>query len=134
MAFYRGMDGNVTFGGTAVANLKGWTLTTNAEILDTTKVLDPWKTVKGGVAAWSATATFHLDYGDTTGQKLIVDDLMAATPLTASTAWVFRVNSTTKIFTGNGLISNIRVTQQLGSIVELSVDVTGNGQIVPSWS
>lgn len=134
MAFYRGMDGSVQWNSQAVSQITSWNASSSLEVLPTTKMGDPWATATTGLGSWSGSATARVDYGDTNGQKVLVDALLAATPSATAVALQLRITSTTKYLGGNAFVTNIRVTQQMGAIVEIAFDFTGTGALTPTWS
>jgi hypothetical protein len=133
MANFRGMDGSVRFSANVVGEVKDWQMTASIEELDDTVMGDSWATVVGGISRWTGTATAQLDYGDTLGQKAIIDKLLIATPASGSTALELRV-STTKFFSGNALLSGVNISSGLGQIVMVTFNFTGNGALTPTWS
>lgn len=133
MATYRGMDGAVQYNSQAVAELKGWTLNASAEMLEDTVQGDPWRTFVAGVATWSGSATGNFDYGDTNGQKAIVDKILAATPPGTAVTMQFRV-ATTKFLTGSALVQQVQMGAQLGQITEATFQFQGTGALTPSWT
>lgn len=133
MANFRGMDGSIRFAANVVAEIKEWALNATIEELDDSVMGDNWATVVGGISRWTGSGTAQLDYGDTTGQKAIIDKLLIATPASSSTALELRI-SATKFFTGNALVSGVSVNAGLGQIVMVSFNFTGNGQLTPTWS
>lgn len=134
MAFYRGMDGSVQWNSQAVSQITQWTANSSLEVLATTKMGDAWATATTGLGSWSASFSTRLDYGDTNGQKVVIDALLAATPSATAVALQLRMTSTTKYLGGNAYVTGVRVVQQMGAIIELSVDVTGTGALTPTWS
>lgn len=132
MATYRGMDGSVTFAANVVGEVKSWNAQITGEVLDTTKMGDKWRTVKGGVGSWSGQLVAQLDYGDTLGQKAIIDKLIAATPSDTAFAAELLANTGKKI-TGSIFIASIAITAQLGSIIEVTIGFEGSGAPAISW-
>jgi hypothetical protein len=134
MANFRGMDGSVRFNANVVGEIKDWSMNATIEELDDTVMGDSWATVVGGISKWTGSASAQLDYGDTLGQKAIIDKLLIATPASSSTALELRV-SATKYFSGSALLSGINISSGLGAIVMVSFNFTGNGALlVGSWS
>jgi predicted secreted protein len=128
------MDGSVTFAAGAVGEIKSWSISVDGEVIETTKLGDKWKGVVGGVGSWSGQATANLDYGDA-GQKAIIDKLMAADPVSTSTAIELITSSTgPKKFTGSVLVNSIQITQQMGDVVQVSFTFTGNGAPAIAWT
>jgi len=71
MTTYTGNSGVATVGGTAVAELKSWTLDENAEQIDDTAMGDTYKTSKSGLPTASGTIECHYDPGDATQESLV---------------------------------------------------------------
>lgn len=133
MATMRGMDGSLSLGTTAVGEIFDWTLNTNLAILEDTVMGDAWVTNKGGLGSWSGTARARFDYGDTAGQKAIIDEINAAIPQGDIADIRFRV-SATKYFSGAAIASSIAITAELQNIIEATFTFTGNGSLLPVWS
>lgn len=132
MATYAGKEGSVTFGGSAIGEMTGWTLNTTVDLLDDTVLGDDWKTYKGGLGSWTGTATGHIDYDDAQQAAAIVD-IMASSPSGDSVALVFLVASG-KTFGGNALVSNIDIDLSKDNVVGVAFTFTGNGSLTPSWA
>lgn len=133
MATFRGLDGSVSFATNTVAELTGWTLNIAAEELDDTAMGDSFRSSKGGLVKWNGTLVGHLDYGDTNGQKAILDELMVANPAGASVAMVFIVD-TGKSFAGNATVLSIDIDTSIDGIVGITVSFSGAGSLLPTWA
>lgn len=133
MANFRGMDGSITFATNVVAEVKSWSVNISDEVLETTSMGLKWRTVKGGVAQWSGQLVAQLDYGDTLGQKAIIDKLVAASPDFAGTAAELLAAATKKI-AGTILITGVAINTQIGSIIEVTITFEGSGQPTITWS
>ena len=133
MATYRGMDGSITFAANVVAEVKSWSLTSSLETLDGSKMGDAWRIFVGGMGTWSGQATCNLDYGDTLGQKAIIDRIATATPGTTSAALLLR-QSATKTWGGNVFVTGFNITQALGQIVEAQLTFQGTGALSLAWA
>lgn len=133
MATFRGMDGSVTFATNVVGEVKSWSAQVTGEVLETTKMGDKWATKKGGVGSWNGQIVCHLDYGDTLGQKAMIDKLIATVPSETGTAAELLVNTGKKL-TGTILITGVAVTAQLGAIIELTLTFEGSGVPVIAWA
>lgn len=138
MATYRGMDGALVLGtmpGTPVLEVTNWTINSMLEILPTTVMGDKWATNKPGVASWTATATAFLDYGDTTGQKPLIDAILAAIPTGVIAIINFVLDNDPKHFIGEVIVNSHNFTAALGQIVGVVFNFTGNGPLLaPTWT
>jgi predicted secreted protein len=120
------MDGSITFGGNTPINIRGWDLDYSAEMIESTVMGNAWRSFVGGLSTWKATVRFFLDYGDTTGQKAMIDKLVATTPPLTVAACSFLI-SATKHFDGSAFVQSIAIKSQLGNLVEYEAQLMGNG-------
>ena len=67
MATFSGSDGVVKVGGTAVGEVRSFTVNQNAETIDDTVMGDSWRTHKTGLKAWDASVEVLFD--DTDAQQ-----------------------------------------------------------------
>lgn len=132
MATYRGMDGSFTFATNVVGEITSWSATVNLELLDSSKMGDKWQKNRTGMGSWSGQLTCHFDYGDTLGQKAIIDKVIAAVPADSSFAAELIASAGKKI-TGNIVITGVQVGAQLGSVIPVTLTFTGDGPPVLAW-
>jgi hypothetical protein len=129
MAFYSGFGGAVSFGGSAVAQVKNWSSNINLDDKDNTYMGLKWEAHGGGLASWGATITCFLEY--TTGQKGIVDGLLTATPTLTSVAMILTMASG-KTITGNVIPTSVGIPVQVKDNIEITFTVKGDG--APTWA
>ena len=133
MATFKGFNGSFTTGGNAVANIRSWSLNVETQELDITKFGQVWETKEVGIGRWSGTLVAQFDYGDTSGQKALVDKLVATTPAATSQALVFQV-ATSKTLSGSAFLTALSIPQELNGIVEITFSFVGTGALTPSWA
>lgn len=133
MANFRGMDGSIQYNGNPVGEVKGMSVQSTIDLMEDTVMGDAWKTQVPGLAEWGGSADVQLDYGDTLGQKAIIDKLLAATPPGTAVTVQFRV-SATKYFSGNAILTGIDIQSVLGQIVTAKYTFKGTGALTPTWS
>jgi len=131
MATFRGMDGSLQFNAQAVGEVKSWNIDTSMEVADTTKMGDTWKASVGLQGSFRGTAQCNLDYGDTNGQKVIIDRLLAATA--AGLVGQFRA-SATKYISCNIIITGMTINAVLNDVIQVTFTFTGNGAPTISWA
>jgi hypothetical protein len=136
MATYRGMDGALSLGtpGVPVGEVFGWTVTTTLQVLEDTVMGDKWVTNKPGLGSWTATARARFDYGDATGQKLIVDAIMAPIPTGDLPIVNFIMDNDPKHITGAVIVQSVAITAEMPNIIEAAFSFTGNGPCLLTWS
>lgn len=127
MATIRGMDGSVTVGGSAVANVTQWSLTAPREKLDASVMGDSSKTYKLGMKDWSGQVTCRFDYGDTTGQKAILDAALAASPTALAFEFVTESSGTT--FSGSAYPELQNAAAALSQIDEIQFNLIPAGDL-----
>lgn len=133
MATYRGQDGSVSLATNVIGETTQWSFTTEFEILEDTVQGDVARTRKTGVVDWNGSFTARFDYGDTNGQKALLDLFTGGTPDGAVANVRFRV-SATKYFSAAAVLQSMSIQDGIGGIVELTANVLGNGQYTITWS
>lgn len=128
MATFRGQDGVATFGGTAVANLKSWSISNSVSMMETTVKGDTHKKSRPGILSGTASIAARFDY--VTGQKAIVD---AITSTQAAAAFVLTTD-TGKTYTTSAICTGHTVTSPEGDgTVEVSFDFELQTAVVIAW-
>lgn len=130
MATYRGQDGSVTVDAGTVLEVKSWTLTVARDLLEDTAMGDTSKTYKAGLNDWSGTIECHLDYGDTTGQKILIDNILASS---GSTIALELLIGTGKKFVGTAVPTSMNTGSELTSISGVSFNFQAAGALSISW-
>lgn len=131
MATYRGSDGSMTYGGTAVGELQSWKINASRPVLDETAMGDTSEQSRLDIVRWDGELTANFDYSDA-AQADIVDAMLGATE-PAAAAGVFKI-SATKYFTGNILPTSIPIVNQRGSLATVTFSFKGTGALTPTWS
>lgn len=131
MATHRGNDGAVKQGaswaaGTAVGELKAWTMQLAAETMDDSALTDAWDTHLVGGKSGRGTITVHLDPADTSQAAMTVG---ASVTLFLSG---MEGDSGDKYFTCAATITGIGVTVARNQVVERTFDWTANGAVTES--
>lgn len=123
MAIFRGRDGVVEVGTTAVLKLQSWTFQASANIIDTDAMGDTWR---GALA----------DVNSATGEIVFYDDDTASangqTALTLGAAVTLRLygrgNAANRAYrTGPAIISSISHPVQKGEVVTVTASWVSNG-------
>lgn len=121
----------VTFTSNSVAEAKAHTVNAQQEALDTTSFGLRWRTVKGGRASWNGTGVCWLDKGDPE-QSGLIDKIVAATPNLVVDGVLFGTN-VGKQWYASASFSGFQVTVDQGSIIEVTFNFEGSGQMLPNW-
>jgi len=130
MATYRGTDGILKLGGTAIGTIKSWTFETKRNRINTTSKGDDFATNTKGLASWSGSAELHLDFSDA-----VQDATRTAALSGADVALIFLPGgntSGTSTFTGTAGITGATVNSPDPSStdpVSYSVTFEGTGAL-----
>ena len=133
MATYRGMDGSVSLATNVVAETFGWTFNGELQTLEDTVQGDVARTYKPGLAGWTAAVRARFDYGDTTGQKAIYDELLGVSPQGDLADLRLRLSGT-KYISGAAVVTGATITAELGNIIEANLTFQGSGPASMTWS
>jgi hypothetical protein len=127
-----GSSAVVTFQSNAVANVKAHNINATVETLDSTVMLDKWKTFKGGVAKWTGSGDCFLDGGDAR-QLAIIQKLQQATPATTISAILFGAIAGKQWYAACEL-SEVRVTGGTGALWSVAFSFEGSGSLLPNFT
>lgn len=122
MAILKGKDGTVSIGGTAQGQVSSWSVSVEADTLETTAMgTGGWKTFVGSLQSWSGTiemfaTTTTAMAGFITGADVAV--ILVDTPSTGNT------------WTGTAVITSVSIDVASADLVTLSLDLTGDGELV----
>ena len=122
MAILKGKDGTVSIGGAAQGEVSSWSVSVEADTLETTAMgTGGWKTFVGSLQSWSGTiemfaTTTTAMAGFITGADVAV--ILVDTPSTGNT------------WTGTAVITSVSIDVSSADLVTLSLDLTGDGELV----
>ena len=122
MAILKGKDGTVSIGGAAQGEVSSWSVSVEADTLETTAMgTGGWKTFVGSLQSWSGTiemfaTTTTAMAGFITGADVAV--ILVDTPSTGNT------------WTGTAVITSVSIDVASADLVTLSLDLTGDGELV----
>ena len=123
MATHNGSEGLVHIGTDAVGELKSWSVTENATMIDTTVLSDTAQTFSAGSTSWSGSCEAFLDETDT-----------AQTALTSGASVTLKfyfegATSSDKYYTGTALVESIDRSGATDDIVNVSFSFRGTGAL-----
>ena len=121
MATHNGSEGVVHIGTDAVGELKSWSVTENATMIDTTVLSDTAQTFSTGTTSWSGSCEAFLDENDT-----------AQTALTSGASVTLKfyfegAGSGDKYYTGTALVESIDRSGATDDIVNATFSFRGTG-------
>jgi hypothetical protein len=132
MAILKGKDGTVSIANVSMGEVSSWTVTVEADTLETTAMgSGGWKTFVGSLQSWSGSVEMFVDdslamSGWITGADvavILVDDARADTDPDV-------VGSQTgNTWTGTAVITSLAVDVGAADLVTVSLDLTGDGEL-----
>tara|TARA_R110002012_G_scaffold98074_3_gene235276 strand:+ start:874 stop:1260 length:387 start_codon:yes stop_codon:yes gene_type:complete len=123
MATHNGSEGLVHVGTDAVGELKSWSFTENATMIDTTVLSDTAQTFSAGSTSWNGSAECFLDETDTAQTALTVG-------ASATLKFYFEgATSGDKYYTGTGLVESVDRSAAQDDIVNISFTFRGTGAL-----
>jgi len=126
MAVFSGSRGMVYSGASQVANVTSWSLTVEADNLDSSAMGTEWRTFITGIKQWSGTIDAHWDLTDT-AQKALFDALTGST-LVSLKLYV----DSTRNFSGTAAITSADTTSPFDGIETITFNFQGNGALTRS--
>jgi len=125
----KGYDGSVSVGATAVGSVKAFTVNTTKDTVDvTTFDADGWTENDSTLRSWTGSVTIIVDPTDA-GQVALVAG-MASSDVVVLSLVVNDGGTTSEItYGGNAIITSEPMTSDVNSIIEVSMDFTGSGEL-----
>lgn len=126
MAVYHGSAGALSVGGTTVAQVQEWSVTHNAEMVETTSLAQSARTFSKGLESFEGSAEVIMVSDGTSGFKDFNSDLKTGAEVSA----IFFVDSSSGTdveLSGTVLISSVETTTTFDDIARMSISFTGTG-------
>jgi len=124
MATHKGSSGLVKNGSNTVAEVRTWTLNTNAETIEDTAMGDTARTYLAGLTSADASIDVFWDEGDTNGQ-------VALAPGSSVTLVLYPEGGASgdTYYTGTALVTSKSITGSFDGMVEASISATYTGAV-----
>tara|TARA_R100001510_G_C7570140_1_gene146836 strand:- start:96 stop:491 length:396 start_codon:yes stop_codon:yes gene_type:complete len=122
MAVFHGSGGSLAIGGTAVAQVQEWSVTQNAEMVETTSLGQSARTYSKGLESFEGSCEVIVSDDDDTGYTNFNQQLKAGTALSVE----FFQDNNDKL-SGSVLVSSVETTLSFDDIARYSVTFTGTG-------
>ena len=132
---YTGIDGSLLLDGTKVAKVSEWSLSAQADTLETTSLGDFAKTYVYGVQSFSGSAKifyYETDAGQIAGAGLLGDVLRTtATPseLTHTIELNFTGGAATRKLSFSAKLNSVEIGASAGEVIEATVGFTVTGPL-----
>ena len=124
MATHSGKSGLVKNGSNTVAEVRSWTLNTQADVIEDTAMGDAAWTYIAGLTSADASIEVYWDETDTNGQ-------VALAPGTSVTLVLYPegADSSDTYYTGTALVTSKSITGSFDGMVEASISATYTGAV-----
>ena len=124
MATHSGKSGLVKNGSNTVAEVRSWTLNTQADVIEDTAMGDAARTYLAGLTSADASIEVYWDETDTNGQG-------ALAPGTSVTLVLYPegADSSDTYYTGTALVTSKSITGSFDGMVEASISATYTGAV-----
>tara|TARA_B100001059_G_C17834531_1_gene587009 strand:+ start:3016 stop:3405 length:390 start_codon:yes stop_codon:yes gene_type:complete len=124
MATHAGKEGLVKVGSNTVAEVRTWTINTNADVIEDTAMGDTARTYLSGLTSADASVDLFWDETDTNGQ-------VALAPGSSVTLVLYPEGSTSgdTYYTGTAIVTSKSITGSFDGMVEASISATYTGAV-----
>lgn len=123
MATYKGSDGVVTIGGTAVGEIRTFSVEESADTIEDTAMGDTSRSYKSSLKSFTASIDALFD-NDDSGQDALT--------IGSEVACIFRsqgTGSTNMERSGTGIVTGVSINQSYDGLVETSFTLQGTGAL-----
>lgn len=123
MATFKGSDGIVKAGGTAIAEIRSFSVEQTADTIEDTKMGDSARTYKPSLTSFTASIDAIFDDTDTVQESLTIGTELA---------FLFQPEGDTTgdyQLSGQGIVTGISQSQSFDGLVERSFTVQGTGAL-----
>ena len=123
MATFKGSDGIVKAGGTAIAEIRSFSVEQTADTIEDTKMGDSARTYKPSLTSFTASIDAIFDDTDSVQESLTIG---------AELAFLFLPEGSSTgdyQLSGSGIVTGISQSQSFDGLVERSFTVQGNGAL-----
>ena len=128
MAIMRGCDGSIKMGTKLMGYIDSFNININVGNAETSSIGKEWKEYMETVKDWGGSASGTFDYSTESGQKDIIDRILASGKSTTPLAGEFKVAEDLTL-TGNFCMSSAALQSAFGDKVSISFNFQGTGKI-----
>lgn len=138
MAVIKGKDGTVSIGGVNVGRVANFSLTIEADTLETTYMGQGSKRYDGSLKGWTASLEVHATAETSLDGASILNaqDFLGKNEnphnMTAGSAIAIVLSDGNTSYSGSAIITSVATDVAVAEIVTVSLDVTGNGALTES--
>jgi len=123
MAIVHGKEGVIKAGGSVVSDVKGFSLETTGDVVETTALGESVKSFAAGTTSFSGNIEVNFNRGDSVQNTLLAGSQIAFILYPEGTT------SGDRTYTGSGIVTGMSVNNALDSMVTKSVTFQGTGAL-----
>ena len=123
MALVHGKEGVIKAGGSAISDVKGFSLETSGDVVETTALGESVKSFTTGTTSFSGNIEVNFNRGDTVQNTLLAGSQIAFI------LYPEGASSGDRTYTGSGIVTGMSVNNSLDSMVTKSVTFQGTGAL-----
>ena len=123
MAIVHGKEGVIKAGGSAISDVKGFSLETSGDVVETTALGESVKSFTAGTTAFSGNIDVNFNRADSVQNTLLAGSQIAFI------LYPEGATSGDRTYTGSGIVTGMSVTNALDSMVTKSVTFQGTGAL-----
>ena len=132
MATYTGQDGTISIGGTAVAEVRSFSVEYTREVIEDTTMGDVARTYKHGLKSFTGSADVYIDADGTDVNGItsaLMDDAIGDNSAVAVILYPAGDTAGNAKLTGSVIITGVSVNSTMDGIVEGTISFQGTGDL-----
>lgn len=134
MPTYRGQDGSFALATVGVGEVESWQVTATMQTLETTIKGNVARTYRPGLGDGTGQAVVKFDYGDTGGQKVLIDQITNAVATVLADLRFALDEPPTKYFHGSAVVMQWAVDSPLDGLVMCTFQFQISGGLQITWA
>jgi len=123
MAIVHGKEGVIKAGGSAISDVKGFSLETSGDVVETTALGESVKSFAAGTTSFSGNIDVNFNRADSVQNTLLAGSQIAFI------LYPEGATSGDRTYTGSGIVTGMSVSNSLDSMVTKSVTFQGTGAL-----
>ena len=127
MSVLKGFNGSVDVGSNTVGEVKNFTISTTADVQETSSLGDEWATNTSTLKRWTASLEVNFDIADSGQVDLRAGDEVTVTLYVGGTSGAGNAS-----YSGTLIVESFDITNDVAGIVTSSIGGTGSGSLTES--
>ena len=128
MGTLKGYSGSVTAGGTAIGEIRNYSLNISSDVQEVSTLGSAWAKNTSTLKRWTGSLEAHFDVADS-GQDSLRAGLLAGTAVDVVLFAGGTSGAGNVSYSGSLVIESMDITNDVAGIVTVSISGTGNGEL-----